>query len=223
MMISVRSLSFAYPGGRRIFDNLKKAMSYIFAVHVPIVGLSLLPVLLNWPLVLFPVHIVFLELIIDPSCTLVFEAEKEEADIMSRPPRDPKKGIFGKRTFGISLLQGIVVLVVTFAVYVISRYRGLSVDEVRALTYTTLILGNLGLILVNRSWSRTILSTLRSKNTALWWVVGSAVVFLGLVLYVPFLRGLFSFDILSPMDILICVAAAVFSVIWFDIFKLMRR
>ena len=85
--------------GRRIFDNLRKAMAYILAVHVPIVGLSLLPVLLKWPLVLFPVHIVFLELIIDPACTLVFEAEREEADVMQRPPRNPGKGIFGKKTW----------------------------------------------------------------------------------------------------------------------------
>ncbi len=209
--------------GRRIFDNLRKAMSYIFAVHVPIVGLSLLPVLLNWPLVLFPVHIVFLELIIDPACTLVFEAEREEVGVMNRPPRNSKEGIFGKRILGLSLLQGVVVLIVTFGVYAFCHYRGIAENEARALTYTTLILGNLGLILSNRSWSRTIVSTLRMKNTALWWVVGAALVFLGLILYVPFLRDLFSFGTVSAANLVVCLIAAAVSVAWFEIFKLFRN
>jgi P-type Ca2+ transporter type 2C len=209
--------------GRRIFDNLRKAMAYIFAVHVPIVGLSLLPVLLKWPLVLYPVHIVFLELIIDPACTLIFEAEKEEADVMRRPPRDPKQGIFNRRTLGLSLLQGMVVLLITFGVYYISNIRGLDEAESRALTYTTLILANLGLILSNRSWSRTIFTTLRVKNTALWWVTGGALVFLALVLSVPYLRNLFNFGVLSAVDIAICFGAAALSIAWFEIFKAVKK
>jgi P-type Ca2+ transporter type 2C len=209
--------------GRRIFDNLRKAMAYIFAVHVPIIGLSLLPVLFKWPLVLFPVHIVFLELIIDPACTLVFEAEKEEADVMQRKPRDPKQGVFGRKTLMVSLLQGLGVLVVTFAVYAVAHYRGVAEGEARALTYTTLILANLGLILSNRSWTRTMFSTLRSKNTALWWVSSLAVVFLALVLSVPYLRNLFNFSALSWLDIGICFAAAVVSIAWFEIFKMVKK
>ncbi|MBN1190229.1 MAG: cation-translocating P-type ATPase [Dehalococcoidales bacterium] len=209
--------------GRRIFDNLRKAMAYIFAVHIPIIGLSLLPVLLKWPLVLFPVHIVFLELIIDPACTLVFEAEREEADVMRRPPRNPKQGIFNKRTLGLSLLQGLVVALVTFGVYAIARYRGLGEDEARGLTYTTLVLANLGLILSNRSWTRTIFGTLFSKNAALWYVAGFALVFLALVLSVPPLRELFSFDTLSGLDIAICAGAALLSIAWFEVFKIINK
>ena len=89
----------------------------------------------------------------------------------------------------------------------------------RALTFTTLIIANLGLIFVNRSWSRTVLATLRSPNTALWWVTGGAVLFLGLALYVPFLRQLFRFSVLHPTDILICVTAGVVSVLWFEVMK----
>jgi len=206
--------------GRRIFDNLKKAMSYIFAVHIPIIGLSFLPVLFQWPLLLQPVHIVFLELIIDPACTLVFEAEKEEKDVMQRKPRNTSQGVFGKRTLGISLLQGSVVMVITVGLYAISRAKGMTVEESRALSYTTLILANLGLILSNRSWSSTIWTTLSSKNVALWWVTGSALIFLGLALYVPFLRNLFNFGILSALDILIAIGAALLSIAWFEIFKL---
>jgi P-type Ca2+ transporter type 2C len=209
--------------GRRIFDNLRKAMAYIFAVHVPIVGMSFLPVLLNQPLVLFPVHIVFLELIIDPACTLIFEAEKEEKDVMSRPPRDPKQRLFNGKTLGLSLLQGGIVLLVTLGVYWFSIYRGLAVGETRALSYITLILANLCLILTNRSWTQSIVATLRSRNSALTWVFGGAVLFLIALLEIPFLRSLFSFEALKPLEILICILAAVVSVAWFEIYKAVKK
>jgi Ca2+-transporting ATPase len=208
--------------GRRTFDNIKKAIAYVFAIHVPIAGMSLIPVLLNWPLVLLPIHIVFLELIIDPACSTVFEAEPEEANVMNRPPRNPMEPLFGRRTLALSLLQGISVLVIILAVFGIALYRGLGEQEARALTFTTLIIANLGLILTNRSWSRTILSTLGSPNTALRWVLGGAAVFLGLVLYVPFLRSLFLFSRLHIIDIVICLTAGVFSIIWFEGLKMLN-
>jgi Ca2+-transporting ATPase len=205
--------------GRRIFDNLKKAIAYIFAIHVPIAGMSLIPVLFRWPLVLLPMHIVFLELIIDPACSVVFEAEPEEADVMNRPPRRSDAPLFGQRTVLLSVLQGLSVLAILLIVYVISFKRGQSEEDSRALTYATLIIANLGLILVNRSWSRTVLATLRSPNTALWWVTGGAVLFLGLALYVPFLRDLFRFSVLHLNDIFICIAAGIVSVLWFEVMK----
>jgi len=206
--------------GRRIFDNIKKAMAYIFAIHVPIAGMSLIPVIMQWPLVLLPVHIVFLELIIDPACSVVFEAEAEEANVMKRPPRNPKEPLFGKRTIILSVLQGLWVLAIILAVFVMVRQRGGSAEEARALTFTTLIFANIGLILTNRSWTRNIWTILRSRNAALWWVLGGAFVFLGLVLYVPFLRRLFQ---LSPMhvgDIFICLACGIISILWFEGLKL---
>jgi len=206
--------------GRRIFDNIKKAMAYILAVHVPIAGMSLIPVLLEWPLVFFPVHVVFLELIIDPACSVAFEAEPEEADVMSRPPRDPKKPLFSRRVIGLSLLQGLSVLFIVLAVFVISLYRGQGGNEARALTYTTLIIANLGLILTNRSWSRTIMETLSSPNPALWWVVGGALTLLAAVIYVPFLRELFGFAYLHPIDIVICFMAGLVSILWFEGLKI---
>ena len=208
--------------GRRIFDNIKKAIAYIFAIHVPIAGMSLIPVLLKWPLVLSPVHIVFLELIIDPACSVVFEAEPEEANVMNRPPRNPKEPLFSRRTLVMSLLQGVSVLLIVLAVFGIALSRGQGELEARALTFTTLIIANLGLILTNRSWSRTILSTLRSPNAALWWVLGGAAVFLGLVLYLPVLRSLFRFSILHPIDLAICLAAGVVSILWFEGLKMVN-
>lgn len=209
--------------GRRIFDNLKKAVAYIFAIHVPIAGMSLIPVLLGWPLVLLPVHVVFLELIIDPACSVVFEAEPEEANVMKRPPRNPKEPLFGRRTVGLSLLQGTSVLLIVLAVFSIALYRGQGDLEARALTFTTLIIANLGLILTNRSWSGTILNTLHTPNAALWWVLGSALVFLGLALYVPFLRNLFHFATLHLIDLVICLAAGAVSIMWFEGLKLFNR
>jgi Ca2+-transporting ATPase len=206
--------------GRRIFDNIKKAMAYILAIHVPIAGMSLIPVLLQWPLVLMPVQVVFLELIIDPACSVVFEAEPEEAGVMSRPPRDPRKPLFSRSTISLSLLQGLSVLIIVLAVYAVSLYRGQGEMEARALTFTTLIVANLGLILTNRSWSRTILETLNSPNAALWWVIGGALVFLGAVLYIPFLRDLFGFAFLHFIDLAICFMAGIASILWFEGLKL---
>lgn len=206
--------------GRRIFDNLKKAIAYIFAIHVPIAGMSLIPVLFNWPLVLMPVHVVFLELIIDPACSVVFEAASAEDDVMKRSPRNPNEPLFGRRAVGLSLLQGASVLLIVLIVFIIAFYRGHGEQEARALTFTTLIIANLGLIFTNLSWSSTILKTLRKPNAALWWVSGGAVVFLFLVLFVPFLSELFRFAQLHPIDLGICLAAGVVSILWFEGLKL---
>ncbi len=209
--------------GRRIFDNIRKAMSYIFAVHVPIIGLSLLPILFGWPLILLPMHIVFLELIIDPACSIVFEAEKEEKNIMQRKPRNPKEALFSMKTIGLSILQGLSVLVIVLAVFAISMKRGQGELDARALTVTTLIIANLGLIFVNRSWTRTFFSTLSEPNPALWWVAAGTAAGLGCILYVPFLRTLFHFAVLHPLDIVICLAAGFLSILWFEMMKIFNN
>jgi P-type Ca2+ transporter type 2C len=148
------SLVAAVRLGRRIFDNLTKAMAYLLTIHVPIAGMSLIPVLLKWPLVLLPVHIAFLHLIIDPACSVVFEVEPEEVDVMQRPPRDPRAPLFDRRTLGMGLLQGGGLLLILVAVFGIALYRGQDEHDGRALAFTTLILANLGLIITNRSWAR---------------------------------------------------------------------
>ena len=214
------SIVKAIKSGRRIFDNIKKAIAYILAIHVPIAGISLIPVLLEWPLIFFPVHVVLLELIIDPACSIVFEAEPEEVDVMDRPPRDPNALLFSRHGLGLSLLQGLSVLVIVMAVFTIALYRGQGEAEARALTYTTLIAANLALILANRSWSKTILETMSTPNPALWWVVGGALVFLAMAIYVPFLRELFSFAYLHFIDIAICFMAGITSILWFEAIKI---
>ena len=209
--------------GRRIFDNLKKAMAYIFAIHVPIAGMSLIPVLFRWPLALLPVHIVFLELIIDPACSIVFEAEGEESNVMRRPPRNPGERLFGLPTLGVSLIQGLVVLLSVAGVFAVAQIGGYGEEEARALSFTTLIVANIGLILANRSWSQTIVSGLGSPNKALWWVIGGAAAFLACALYVPVLREIFRFSLLSAKDVLACVAVGAASVLWFELLKVINR
>jgi len=209
--------------GRRILDNLKKAFAYILSVHVPIAGMSLLPILFKWPLVLLPVHVVFLELIIDPSCSIVFEAEPEERGVMDRPPRRLNEPVFDRSTVGLALLQGVWVLLILLVVFAVALHRGQGAADARTLTFVTLVLANLGLILTNRSWSRTIAGSIRVPNRSLWYVLGGALAFLALALYVPFLRGLFKFSTLHPTDLLICVAGAVASIAWFEAFKCVRN
>jgi Ca2+-transporting ATPase len=202
--------------GRRIFDNIRKAIAYIFAIHVPIAGISLFPVLFQWPLLLLPAHIAFLQLIIDPACSIVFEAEGEESDVMKRPPRNSREPLFSRKMVALSLMQGVIVLVVVLGVFWFALSRGDNEQEIRALTFTTLMISNLGLILTNRSWSRTFVATLRYRNKALFPVVIGAIIFLGIVLYVPFLIDLFRFSALHTLDLLLCCSAGIGSVLWFE-------
>lgn len=206
--------------GRRIFDNLKKAIAFIFSVHVPIAGMSLIPVLFSMPLILMPVHIAFLQLIIDPACSTVFEAEREEKNVMNRPPRKRDEGLFTRRTLTLSLLQGFVVLAIVLVIYVNAISRGIGENEVRAMTFTTIVIADLGLILTNRSWSETIVASLFSPNTALRYVFLGTVISLALVLYVPFLQELFRFGALSFADLALCAVAGILSILWFELFKL---
>jgi len=209
--------------GRRIFDNLRKAMGFVLSVHVPIAGLSLLPVLLGMPPLFFPAHIAFLELIIDPSCSTVFEAEKEDDDIMNRPPRNLKQRILNKPVVFFSLMQGISVLVVSLAIYYIALRRGLSTDEARTLSFTSLVFANIIMIMVNLSWHSSIFKIMHMKNRAFNIVAVGSLVALFAVIYVPFLRSLFHFAVLSATDLGIAFAGAVISLIWFEGVKKVRR
>jgi len=210
----------AIRSGRRIFDNLQKAMAFIFAIHVPIAGLALVPLIMDWPLILSPVHIAFLELIIDPACSVAFEAEPEEADIMDRPPRDPKTPLFSTHDILMSVLQGTMVLLTVVVVFAFSLYRNHGADDARALTFTTLVIQMISLIVVNRSRSHNIFRALRSPNRAFWWVVGGAIIFLAAVLYIPSLREVFGFARLHVDDLAASLGASIISTLLILLLKL---
>jgi P-type Ca2+ transporter type 2C len=209
--------------GRRIFDNLQKAFGYIFAIHVPIAGLSLIPVLLgDYPIILWPVHIVFLELIIDPACSIIFEAEKAEMNSMTRPPRRIDEPFFGGKKILFSCLQGVGILIITLAVYFTALHLGFDVKEVRAMTFTTLIVSNIAVILTNRSWTDNIFRIIRTPNKAVSWVVGGAVFFLTIILNIRFFLNLFQFGRLSLLSIVVCCLAGLTTIVWFEIYKMVK-
>jgi Ca2+-transporting ATPase len=185
--------------------------------------MSLIPVAMGWPLVLLPVHILFLQLIIDPACSVVFEAEPGEADVMRRPPRPSDALLFDRGTVLFGLLQGCGVLAIVVAVFAIALYRGQDEETARALTFTAMVIADLGLILSNRSQSHSLLATLGTSNRALWWVMAGALSFLGLVLYVPTLRELFHFGALHADDILIAITAGVVCIFGAEATKRLRR
>ena len=211
--------------GRGIFDNLRKAMSYVIAVHLPIVGMSLVPVFVaDWPLVLLPVQIAFLELIIDPACSVVFEAEEIDPKIMDSPPRGVSEPMFGARVLTIAVLQGLSVLAATVGVYLWSVLGGYADGVVRSLTFATLVIGNMALILVNRSWRLSVWRTFRHRrNPALRWILLGAGALLVTVLTVPGLRHAFSFGPLPLTGWLIAVAAGLLGVAWFEFYKVFAR
>lgn len=207
--------------GRGIFDNLRKAMSYVIAVHLPIVGMSLIPVFVaDWPLVLLPVQIAFLELIIDPACSVVFEAEQIDPKIMDAPPRAVSEPMFGQRVLTIAVLQGISVLCATVGVYLWAIFGGYSDEMVRSVTFATLVFGNVALILVNRSWRLSVWQTFRERrNGALRWILLGAGGLLLAILTVPGLRRAFNFGPMPPTGWVIAVAAALLGVTWFEVYK----
>jgi P-type Ca2+ transporter type 2C len=209
--------------GRRISDNLQKALGYIFAVHVPIAGLSLFPVFFaNLPLILWPVHIVFLELIIDPACSIVFEAEREERNIMSRPPKKINEPFFGPKKILLSCIQGVGILIITLLVYFLAYKNGYDEKSIRTLTFITLIFANIGVILSNRSWNEHIFKILATPNKTVKWVAGGAIFFLILILKIPFLTNLFQLAKIDTKRLLMCIAAGFLSILWFEIYKFLH-
>jgi len=218
------SIVHAVSLGRRIFDNIRKSISYIFSVHVPIAGMALIPVLVGLPLILLPAHIAFLELIIDPACSTVFEAEPEEKNIMSRPPRKLKERLFGRKNFVTSFIQGLNVLVAVICTF-LWFYHGnpANEDPARTLSFATLVIANIMLIIVNLSGSRGLLKTFNSKNKALLFFVTGAMLSLVLILLVPPLRDLFHFSPINFIDFFIAAFIGVASVSWCILYNFIKR
>ena len=183
--------------GRRIDDNLRKGMAFVLAVHVPIAGLSLLPLLFGLPLLFMPVHIAFLELIIDPVCSVVFEAEPEEADVMRRPPRRPGSPLLGRDLLLGSLVQGLLVMGLIGGFYVWLLSAGTVDAAAHTAAFVALVGSNLALIVSNRSLDNRLLASLRRPNRALWVMLGVTTALLTLVLAWPVLRALFQFQPLT--------------------------
>jgi Ca2+-transporting ATPase len=208
--------------GRRIYENIRNAMRYLLAVHVPIAGMSFVPLVAGWPVLLFPVHIVFLEFVIDPACSIVFEAEAGDESVMRRPPRDPRARLFSAQMLGVSLLLGASVLAaVSLACWWAVR-NDLADDEVRSFAFAALVFGNLAMIHATRSRDRVILEALRSASPVLWWITAGTLAALATAIYVPPIAAVFRFASLSPIHLAIAAAAGIAGVLWYEAYKLVR-
>ncbi|MEJ0039884.1 MAG: cation-translocating P-type ATPase [Gammaproteobacteria bacterium] len=194
--------------GRRIYDNLRKAMMYIVSVHVPVAGLALLPIVLGWPLLLTPILIAFLELIIDPACSIVLEAEAEEKDIMTRPPRDPRATLLSRALVTWGVIQGGIALIAVAAVYVGAVRSGVATEDVRALTFVSLVAVNLAMIFSSRTFSTSVLSALGRPNATLAWGVAIVGALLAVILGWPAVRGFFALGEMAIEGLVLCVLVA---------------
>ncbi|MGD9600519.1 MAG: cation-translocating P-type ATPase [Gammaproteobacteria bacterium] len=205
--------------GRRIFDNLRKAMLYIVAVHIPIAGLAILPLVLGLPLVLTPIHIAFLEMVIDPACSVVFEAERAEKDVMRRPPRDPAGQVLPWPQIRWAMLQGSLVFGVLAALLIGARQLGAADAIMRTVAFVSLVMTNVALILVNRSFSASLGDAFRRTNRALSVLSACVFTLLAVVVYWPPARTLFGFAALTPLELGTCVAAGAASLFTLEALK----
>jgi Ca2+-transporting ATPase len=208
--------------GRRIFDNLRKAMSYILAVHVPIAGMALLPVLLGWPVVLYPTHIALLQMIIDPACSIAFENEPAEDGLMRRPPRRTDLPLFGGATLWLALLQGLGALALVMAALVWANQR-LPEPQARALAFATLVVANLALILSSRSATQPLWVSWRTPNRTLWVLLGLGLALLLAALYLPCAAGVLRFAPLPALDLAAACGLGLLSLAWYEGVKWARR
>lgn len=204
--------------GRRIYDNLRKAMAFIFAAHVPIAGLALLPLIFGLPIILSPIHIAFLEMVIDPVCTLVFEAENAEDDVMRRRPRCPDEPLFSSALIFWSVLQGLLAFALVGIIYVMAYRRGMPENQARALGFFSLVTAVVALIFVNRSFESSLRSVFR-PNRALVSVLSAVAVILAVTLAWPVTAALFRFGPLPPDDLAVTAGAGLAVLVALELLK----
>lgn len=208
--------------GRSTFDNIKKSMTYILAIHIPIAGLALLPVLLGWPAFFYPMHIAFLQLMIDPVCSISFENEPPEPDLMKRQPRDPKAPLISKKRLLFSIMQGMGVLLIALITYHFALHQ-MPEPQARAFTFVTLIVANIVLIFSNRSDKTSLFNLHLLDNKVLVWITIFTLASLSLTIYLPFLAGLFKFEVLPAGYLLLSFGIGLGNVLWFEVVKWIRN
>ena len=211
--------------GRAIYANIQKAMTYVIAIHIPIFGMALVPVLVaDWPLILVPALIAFHEVIIDPASSIAFEVESPDPKIMSQPPRKPHSGVFDRKEILLALLQGFSIFTLVFVIFLGNIASDTPEEKVRSLTFATLVIANVILILINRSRTLTLWEALiKRRNKAIPWLIFGATTLLLLLLNVPLIRESFDLETLQWKEYLSLVALSYLSVSWLDLHKIITR
>lgn len=216
------SIVNAMRSGRRIFDNMQKSMAFILALHVPIAGIALFPILFSLPPVFYPLHIALIELIIDPTCSIAFENEPAEKNLMKRPPRKLNDPILNKKTIISALLQGLGMLIITLSIYIFSL-RIMTELEARTFTFSSLVISNLMLIYSNRSRERSFFKLLTIPNKVLLWITLTTITILLSTMYLPFFAKILQFAPLTMKYLLLSISGGITSVLWFEILKIIFR
>ncbi len=211
--------------GRKIYTNLKKAIQYIISIHIPIILTVFIPLLLGWvyPAIFSPLHIIFLELIMGPTCSIIFENEPMEANSMALPPRPITSSLFSWKEIGISLFQGCMISVATLCMYQYGVLNDLSEEATRSMIFATLVMANMMLTLVNRSFYYSILTTWKYPNPLIPLILGVTAVLSALLMLVPVLSKFFGFGQLNVMQWGIALSAGILSVLWFEGVKAWKR
>ena len=210
--------------GRRIYENLKKAIRYIISIHIPIILIVTIPLLLFWKFANFfsPVHVIFLELIMGPTCSIIFENEPIEAGSMSQKPRKMSVTFFSFKELLLSIVQGLVITTACLGLGYYSMSQNHPEAEVRTIIYTTLIFSNLFLTLVNRSFHYSIFTTIRYSNKLIPIILTLSLIVLGLSLFLAPVRNIFQFTALPGSEILLCLGASFAGVMWVELYKMWR-
>ena len=213
---SFASIVAAIRQGRRIYDNITKATRFVFAVHMPVIALALVPALLHWPALLLPVHIVLLELLIDPACSIVFEAEPESPDIMRRPPRPSSQSPFARGNLEFAVVQGLGFAAILLLGYGLLLAHGVDAAHGRTAVFMALVLGLFLLTLANRDLSRSLLARMTAKNPWLSRMFGGVVALLAVVIAVPFFRGVMGLVVPGSASLVYSALMLTTSCIWLE-------
>jgi Ca2+-transporting ATPase len=211
--------------GRRIYTNLKKAIRYIISIHIPIILTVFLPLALGWiyPNIFSPIHIIFLELIMGPTCSIIYENEPMEKDTMQQNPRPFTTTFFNWRELFMSIIQGLAITAGALGIYQYAIHNSFSEDAVRTMVFTVMITANIFLTLINRSFRYSIFTTLKYKNNLVFVIIGITILISSLLLLVPVLSRFFEFQILTAVQLAFSIAVGFVSVIWIEVVKAVRR
>jgi len=211
--------------GRKIYTNLKKAIQYIISIHIPIVLTVFIPLALGWifPNIFSPIHIIFLELIMGPTCSIIYENEPMEKNTMLHKPRPFTDTFFSWKELATSIVQGLVITAGTLAVYQYAVYVGLNEAHTRTMVFTTLVAANIFLTLVNRSFYYSVITTIRYKNMMVPLIIFATVAITALLLYIKPIANFFQFEALNILQLLICLGVGFVSVIWYEVVKIYKR